>query len=391
MPSPSPAEPPTAPSSSTPTSYLKAATPPLPLALTTAAPTTPARNFRGGVDSDLPPRLRGLRHRLHLPLAPLDRLSCLSKTSHYNFDPDTSSSKNCTLAGVPNYELGRHHHDALFFLVDCTFYQHHERPPHLPQPLPPRRRPTHTARTFKTTSSTAHQHLGRTQLLLQLPPRRPNWRKSRRRPPPWFKDNLTTYSPRSQTRRHHPRLDPSPTPPTSGTPKNKTAPTIKSLTINGTQITITFSENVTAKGKPVLLLADGSKATYAAGSGTTAMLFNTPAEPATVRSLALNSLVTSSPPLGFRGTPRCGFRSCFKKQQRSCLLYDYHPTSSIPGTISLLPSTRLAPANGRHSPNRELVMLQKSVKSVDKSRPHPPKASASICVHPRPIPVAPPQ
>ena len=195
--------------------------------------------------------------------------------------------KNCTFDGVPGYELGRHHHDALFFLVDCTFSNHMTDKP-IFRVIYPLDGGTPTAADIQNNQQHDPTNIwGDRNYFFNCHRDGPNGEKGAG-DFPWFKDNLIAYSPTLKPKDITPAWTFANTP-DKWDPESKLAPTIKSLTTNGKQITATFSENITAKGKPVLALADGSKATYAGGSGTTALLFDTQAEPGTVKALNLNS------------------------------------------------------------------------------------------------------
>ena len=57
-------------------------------------------------------------------------------------------------------------------------------------------------------------------------------------------------------------------------PENKAGPVVRSVAQKGARIEVTFSENVTAKGKPRLVLRSGGFADYAAGSGSDTLGFD---------------------------------------------------------------------------------------------------------------------
>src|SRR5262249_37890148 len=50
-------------------------------------------------------------------------------------------------------------------------------------------------------------------------------------------------------------------------PENPTGPVIRGVSVRGSKVELTFSESVTVKGKPRLVLADGGLADYKSGSG----------------------------------------------------------------------------------------------------------------------------
>ena len=59
-------------------------------------------------------------------------------------------------------------------------------------------------------------------------------------------------------------------------PERRDPPRIVDLSRTGTTVSLTFSEPVTAKGSPRLVLAGGGRAEYASGSGTTVLRFRLP-------------------------------------------------------------------------------------------------------------------
>lgn len=85
----------------------------------------------------------------------------------------------------------------------------------------------------------------------------------------WFKDNLAS-APGS----------PKPTEITAKwtfagkwDPENTTGPIVKKISADQAQLSVTFSENVTVKGHPRLVLRDGTFAGYASGGGTDTLIF----------------------------------------------------------------------------------------------------------------------
>jgi pectinesterase len=70
-------------------------------------------------------------------------------------------------------------------------------------------------------------------------------------------------------------------------PKRTAGPKIRQITRDGEGIRIEFDEAVTVRGKPRVMFADGNMSDYVSGSGTTALLFARPPSRAQVRSLDL--------------------------------------------------------------------------------------------------------
>ncbi|MSU22974.1 MAG: hypothetical protein EXS32_04035 [Opitutus sp.] len=54
---------------------------------------------------------------------------------------------------------------------------------------------------------------------------------------------------------------------------------MKKISVEKTQLTVAFSENVTVKGHPRLALRPGAFADYASGSGSDTLVFTAPAHP----------------------------------------------------------------------------------------------------------------
>ena len=65
---------------------------------------------------------------------------------------------------------------------------------------------------------------------------------------------------------------------------------IRGVSVQGSKVELTFSESVTVKGKPRLVLADGELADYESGSGSAILVFTVPAAGlgAGVKSVDLN-------------------------------------------------------------------------------------------------------
>jgi hypothetical protein len=66
-------------------------------------------------------------------------------------------------------------------------------------------------------------------------------------------------------------------------PENKTDPTVKKISTDKNQLTVTFGESVTVKGHPRLALRNGAFADCTSGSGTDTLIFTAPARPELAR------------------------------------------------------------------------------------------------------------
>ncbi len=239
-------------------------------------------NFRGGVDYVCP---HGWCYITDSTFTSTRNTASLWHDGHYNQD-QKFVLENCTFDGVPGYELGRHHHDALFFLLNCNFSNTMKDRPIYRVLYPLDGSPPTPADIQNNKQHDPTNIWGERNYFFNCHRDGPTGEKAAG-DLPWFKDNLTAYSPTLKPEDITPAWTFANTP-DKWDPENQIAPTIKSLTTNGKQITITFSENITVKGKPQLLLTDGTAAPYTSGSGTATLLFNTPANTAPAKSLDLH-------------------------------------------------------------------------------------------------------
>lgn len=157
--------------------------------------------------------------------------------------------KNCRLGGVKDWILGRHHYDACFYLIDCTFDTNMRNSP--------------LARTkgdqvFKFAEDryyyyNCHRDGGDYE---------------------WFKDNLHTApgSPKPVD------ITPAWTFGDKWNPESFRPPHVTLVRASGISgavtIAVTFNEPVTVKGMPFIELPRGGLARYQSGSGTDTLLFS---------------------------------------------------------------------------------------------------------------------
>jgi pectinesterase len=167
-------------------------------------------------------------------------------------DPDKKFVlRNCRLGGVKGWQLGRHHYDACFYLLDCTF--------------DPNLRDSPLARTKGDQE-------------LQFGEDRHYYYNCHREGGDyeWFKDNLDKApgSPRPED------ITPAWTFGGKWDPESTTPPkmiSIKAAAIAGeVKIALTFDEAVTVKGSPSVVLSSGELAHYKSGSGTDTLVFTAP-------------------------------------------------------------------------------------------------------------------
>jgi pectinesterase len=155
--------------------------------------------------------------------------------------------KNCRIDGVEGFVLGRHHYDAAFYLLDCTF-----------------------GKTMKDSP------LARTKgdQTLQFGEDRHYYYNCHRDGGDyaWFKDNLekAASSPKPED------ITPAWTFGGKWDPESSVAPAVASVIASGGNIAVTFSDAVTVKGQPSVILTDGTAVIYKSGSGTATLIFALP-------------------------------------------------------------------------------------------------------------------
>jgi pectinesterase len=173
--------------------------------------------------------------------------------------------KNCRLGGAKNWILGRHHYDAHFYFLNCTF--------------DPNLRDSPLARTKGDQE-------------LRFGDDRHHYYNCHRDGGDyeWFKDNLATApgSPKPED------ITPAWTfggkwDPESAMPPEVTM--VRAASLDGiSTIAVTFSEPVTVKGILAVVLAHGKRARYESGSGTDTLIFYAmQAASVAVRQLDLNT------------------------------------------------------------------------------------------------------
>jgi acetyl esterase/lipase len=174
--------------------------------------------------------------------------------------------RNCQFDGTNNWILARHHHDAQFFLLDCTF-------------------------------SKTMRDLAPYRVVYPIAGDKPSERDAKRNRDldasnvwgerayyynchrdggdyDWYQDNLSSApnSPRPD------QITAAWTFAGKWDPERRSGPTIQKVIEQDGRIAIVFSESVTTKGKPRLVLKSGGFADYASGSGTDELDFMRPAD-----------------------------------------------------------------------------------------------------------------
>ncbi|MBN2182482.1 MAG: hypothetical protein JW715_11265 [Sedimentisphaerales bacterium] len=170
--------------------------------------------------------------------------------------------RNCRLDGVDGWILARHHHDAQFFLLDCKFSaaMRDRQPKRVIYPLD------------NTTPTEANIRRNKELDKTNIWGERTYYFNCHRDGGdyPWHADNLSSAS-----------GSPEPDQITAawtfaGTwdPERSDAPSIEKIEVYADRIEVIFSENVTVKGKPRLMLEGGDYAHYRSGSGSSTLVFD---------------------------------------------------------------------------------------------------------------------
>jgi pectinesterase len=172
--------------------------------------------------------------------------------------------RNCRFDGVDNWILARHHHDAQFFLLDCTFSK-------AMRDLPPKRviYPIEGDKPSPT-DAPKNQGLDASNIWGE----RAYFYNCRRDGGDyaWHTNNLSLApgAPKPE------QITAAWTFSGKWDPERRSGPTIQKVDAQNRVITLTFSETVTVKGKPRLALRGGGFADYASGSGADVLVFTVP-------------------------------------------------------------------------------------------------------------------
>jgi pectinesterase len=169
--------------------------------------------------------------------------------------------RNCKFDGIEGYWLGRHHQDAQFYFLDCTFSKTLADHPirRVIYPLSATNPTTQDAARNKTYDKT--NIWGEREYFYGCHRDGGDYA--------WFADNLST-APGSPTDK---QITPAWTFDNKWDPESTNAPLARSITWEGNDVSIGFAEPVTVKGHPLLHLADGTSASYSTGSGSKSLVF----------------------------------------------------------------------------------------------------------------------
>jgi pectinesterase len=175
--------------------------------------------------------------------------------------------RNCRFDGVDGWRLGRHHHDAQFYLLDCNFSN-------ALRDLAPRRviyplnDQTPTEADLKRNMDLDPSNLWGEQAYYFNCHRLGGDYA-------WFKDNLSSApgAPKPEQVTAAWTFD------GAWDPERTAGPAVQTLDWRDDKIEVTFRENVTVKGKPRLILLSGAAAGYVSGSGSAVLAFAAPPGP----------------------------------------------------------------------------------------------------------------
>jgi pectinesterase len=169
--------------------------------------------------------------------------------------------RNCAFDGVDGWYLARHHHDAQFYLLNCRFSQSmiDQAPYRVIYPL------GNAAATAKDVAR--NQELDKSNLWGE----RAYFFNCHREGGDyaWHADSLARApgAPAAE------RIDAAWTFGGTWDPERTRPPAIERITPEERRITVRFSENVSVRGKPRLVLKDGGYAPYQTGGGTDTLVF----------------------------------------------------------------------------------------------------------------------
>ena len=173
--------------------------------------------------------------------------------------------RNCKFDGVEGWRFARHHHDAAIYLIDSTFSRamRDTVPKRVIYPLKGGE-PT-PADTKKNKDADPTNIWGERFYYSNCHRDGGDYG--------WHKDNLASApgapAPAQVTAKW-----------TFGgkwDPESKSGPVVTDSRSTNGQVTLTLSESVTVKGRPRLVLRDGTMGEYVSGSGTNQLVFSTPA------------------------------------------------------------------------------------------------------------------
>ncbi len=185
--------------------------------------------------------------------------------------------RNCTFDGTNGWNLARHHHDAQFYFLNCTFSKTMiDKPPF--RVIYPLDGSTPTEADIKRNNQLDASNIWGERSYF--------WNCHREGGDyAWLSNNLASAvgAPKPE------QITAAWTFGGKWDPERKSGPTIQRVSPQDNEIALVFSENVTVKGKPRLMLRDGGLAGYTSGSGTDTLTFTiSKGSPGEVTAVELN-------------------------------------------------------------------------------------------------------
>ncbi|HEX2852324.1 MAG TPA: pectinesterase family protein [Opitutaceae bacterium] len=178
-------------------------------------------------------------------------------------DPDKKFVlRNCRFDGPPGWYLARHHHDAHFYFIDCTFSaaMRDQAPYRVIYPL--------NGGTPTPADTQRNQELNRTNVFGE----RSYYHGSHRTGGDyaWHKDNLAAAPGAPKPEQITAKWT------FAGTwdPERTDAPRVAAVRVLPGAVEVEFSEDVTVKGSPSLVFVSGPDARYLSGSGGKTLVFS---------------------------------------------------------------------------------------------------------------------
>jgi pectinesterase len=173
--------------------------------------------------------------------------------------------RNCKFDGVDNWILARHHHDAQFFLLDCTFSKRMRdlAPYRVIYPIAGDKPSENDAKRNRDLD--ASNVWGERAYFYNCHRRGGDY--------VWQTNNLS-FAPGAPKSK---QITAAWTFAGKWDPERRDRPAISKVTQESDRIEVTFGENVTVKGKPRLILRGSNFADYVSGSGGNVLIFGVPA------------------------------------------------------------------------------------------------------------------
>ncbi|HTQ38256.1 MAG TPA: pectinesterase family protein [Pirellulales bacterium] len=229
-------------------------------------------NFRGSVDFVCP---RGWCYVTDCTFYEVKPTAAVWHDGHVNEDMKYVL-RNCKFDGVKGWCLARHHVDAQFYFLDCTFSNTMaDRPPR--RVIYPLSGAAATDADKKRNADLDKQNIWGERVYFYNCHRDGGDYA-------WFADNLST-APGSPT---DAQITPAWTFNHTWDPEHPGPIAIKELKPQDGKISLTFNASVTVKGKPRLTLQGSEPAEYVSGSGTDTLIFKLPSKESTAKVSAVD-------------------------------------------------------------------------------------------------------